>query len=116
METNPVATSKKDYRSFFAIISLVLGVLDLPILFCGFFFALALGMGGMVPLFVISLLLPVVICLVGLVLGIFGLRSKYKWAAIVGIVIPVIYLSMICVYFSYTMVLHPGSVIMEPIE
>lgn len=116
MTDAPAAVDKKADRSTLAITSLILAVLDIPVFFCGLFFAMAFGMGGMVPLFIISMFLPLLICLSGMTMGIFGLRSKYKWAAIVGIVIPFIYLSMICVYFSYTMVLHPGSVIIEPIE
>jgi hypothetical protein len=116
MDAVPATTSKKNNRSIFAITSLVLGILDLPILFCGFIFALVFGMGDMIPPFIISLILPVVICLGGLALGFFGLRSPHKWAAIIGIVLPAIYLSIICMYFFYTIFLHPGAVIITPTQ
>ena len=116
MEPNPVETSKKDNHAIFAYSSLTLAILDIPMFFCGLFFAMAFGMGGMTSLFIVSMVFPILVCLGGLVLGIIGMRSKRKWAAIIGIVLPAIYLLLICGYFSFTMVLHPGSVIINPAQ
>ena len=103
MDTGAQSDNKKDSRAIFAAVSIIVGILDIPVLFCGWFLAItSLIYGaeyGSNPFLVLSLVLfvlPIVLWLVGVALGIAGLGSKRRMTAIIGIVLSG--LSLLLVY------------------
>jgi len=103
MDTGTQSDNRRDSRAFFATVSVIIGILDLPVLFFGWVLAITSliygAENGGDPFLVLSLILfvlPIVLWLVGIALGIAGLGSKRRMTAIIGIVLSV--LSPLLVY------------------
>ncbi|RPJ77917.1 MAG: hypothetical protein EHM13_15325 [Acidobacteria bacterium] len=109
MSTISETPAKRDPRAFLAYASLVLAVLDLPALACGFLGALSFGMSGSAVLMVVALGLPVLLCVTGIILGVVGLASRPKWAALIGIVLPVAILLLGGGFFLTSMIIQPAN-------
>jgi len=87
MDTDVSSSSNADTRSIFAVVSLIIGIIDLPTFICGFFGAFGFGQADS-PIVFICLAFPVLLCLGGIVSGIIGLGSRRKIIALIGIVLP----------------------------
>jgi hypothetical protein len=91
---NLQAAGRKNIRDKFATASLIIAILDFPFLVCGWLLALmsilfgAAGLGEPITLLgVILFLLPAILWIAGIGLGIVGLWSTRRIAAIIGIVL-----------------------------
>jgi hypothetical protein len=92
----------------YAVISLVVGLLDLPALFCAWMLAFAFGAGGNLVCFGLSIALPFVLCIAGIISGIAGLRSKRRLMAIAGIVLSSLILLLMCGLLFVPMIISPS--------
>jgi hypothetical protein len=93
IDTDVSSSNNADTRSIFAIVSLIIGIIDLPALICGFFSAFGFGQAGS-PIVFLCLALPILFFLGGIVSGIIGLGSRRKIIASIGIVLPFIALAI----------------------
>ena len=103
MDTSTQSDNGSDSLAIFATVSVIVGILDLPVLFCGWVLAITsliygaeYGGDPFLVLSIILFVLPIVLWLVGVALCIAGLGSKRRMAAIIGIVLSV--LSPLLVY------------------